>query len=144
MSSYISLPLYAASIDARLRLVAGRSPSTGELAYPPRTVGTLTGAQDFQPEPLSGRGTVYSFTVIARGGAPAEFDDQQTMTGTIVVGVIELAEGPRVIGQIVDADPATLAIGTPVVARVRRLYDQEGILRYGLKFAPDPVAEGGA
>jgi uncharacterized OB-fold protein len=136
MSSYISLPLYAASIDARLRLVAGRSGETGEIVYPPRTVGIATGATDFESVPLSGRGTVYSYTVIARGGAPAEFDDQQTMTGTITVAVIELEEGPRVIGQIADADPGQVEIGTPVQAVVRRLYDQEGIVRYGHKFAP--------
>lgn len=136
MSSYISLPLYAASIDARLRLEGGRSPSTDELVYPPRTVGITSDAQDFEPETLAETGTIYSFTVIARGGAPAEFDDQQTMTGTIVVGVIEMTDGPRIIGQIVGADPDTLAIGDPVTATVRRLYDQEGIVRYGVKFAP--------
>lgn len=140
MSSYISLPLYEASIGARLRLEAGRSPTTGELVYPPRTVGIDSEAQDFTVEQLSGGGEVYTFTVIARGGAPAEFDDQQTQTGTIVVGVIELTEGPRVIGQITDVDPNEVAIGMKVTGTVRRLFDQEGIVRYGVKFRPADAA----
>lgn len=136
MSSYISLPMFGAGMAQRLRLEAGRCRSCGRLEYPQRPQCRNCGHDTFDPEPLSGRGTLYTFTEIARGGAPAEFDDQQTMTGTIIVGVVELDEGPRTIAQIVDADAALLDIGTPVQAVVRRLYDQEGVVRYGTKFAP--------
>ena len=40
------------------------------------------------------------------------------------------------MAQITDADPDKIEIGTKVRAVVRRLYDQEGILRYGAKFVP--------
>jgi uncharacterized OB-fold protein len=128
--------MYGAATGQRLRLEAGRCRSCDTLEYPQRPQCRNCGSADFAVEPLSGEGTLYTFTVIARGGAPAEFDDQQTMTGTIAVAVVELAEGPRIIGQIADADPATLEIGTPVRAEVRRLYDQEGVVRYGTKFVP--------
>ncbi|QPC43098.1 Zn-ribbon domain-containing OB-fold protein [Kaustia mangrovi] len=136
MSSYISLPIYQTSTGQRLRMEAGRCTACGTLAYPQRPVCASCGADSFETAALSGEGTLYTFTVIARGGAPAEFDDQQTMTGTIVVGVVALAEGPRIIAQLADVDPADLEIGTPLKAEIRRLYDQEGIVRYGTKFVP--------
>lgn len=142
MSAYFSLPMYAASIDQRLRILAGKCKACNALAYPQRLVCIECGATSFDEVKLSGNGTLYTFTVIARGGAPAEFDAQQTLTGVIPVGIIELDEGPRVVGQLADVDVAKLAIGMPVRAVVRRLYEQEGIVRYGTKFVPREVADG--
>ncbi len=140
MTAYISLPMYAASIDARLRLIAGECENCGAVNYPPRQACTACRASRFSDRALSGRGEIYTFTHIARGGAPAEFDDQQTMAGIITVAVVQLDEGPRVVGQIVDAQD--LQIGSRVIGLVRRLYDQEGIVRYGLKFQPEAVHAG--
>lgn len=134
MTAYISLPMYSASIDERLRMLAGKCGNCGTLNYPPRQVCTSCGGTNFSRRALSGRGEIYTFTEIARGGAPAEFDEQQTMTGTITVGVIALDDGPKVVGQIVDVNASELRIGSRVRSEIRRLYDQEGILRYGLKF----------
>jgi len=142
MSAYFSLPMYSASIDQRLRLLAGKCEKCGVLAYPQRQVCIHCGHTAFTVVPLSGKGTLYTFTVIARGGAPAEFDEQQTLTGVIPVGVVELAEGPRVVGQLADVEVEKLRIGMPVRAVVRRLYDQEGIIRYGTKFVPVEAAAG--
>ena len=81
-------------------------------------------------------GTLYTYSVVAGNGAPSEFDDEQTMTGDVLCGVVELKEGPRVMVRLADADPEQLHIGMKVRAVIRRLYDQEGILRYGTKFEP--------
>lgn len=134
MTSYISLPMYAANVDERLRLIAGKCKKCGTLAYPQRPVCKKCGADAFEDVPLSGDGSIYTFTVVAGGGAPSEFDDQQVMTGDVISAVVELKEGPRIMVQIADADPKQLDIGTRVRAVVRRLYDQEGIVRYGAKF----------
>ena len=136
MTSYISLPMYAANVDERLRLIAGKCKKCGTLAYPQRPVCKKCGADAFEDVALSGDGTIYTYTVVAGGGAPAEFDDQQVMTGDVISAVVELKEGPRIMVQIADADPKNLDIGTRVRAVVRRLYDQEGIVRYGAKFVP--------
>jgi hypothetical protein len=40
------------------------------------------------------------------------------------------------MGQVTDWEGKELAIGTPVTVAMRRLYDQEGVVRYGLKFIP--------
>jgi uncharacterized OB-fold protein len=138
MSSYISLPTFAANHGARLHLTGGVCRACSTIAYPPRNHCLICNATAFDPVSLSGEGEIYSFTVIASGGAPAEFDQQQTLTGAIAVAVVELVEGPRVIGQVVTDAPFDLEIGRKVRGEVRRLYDQEGVVRYGLKF----VAEG--
>ncbi|OUV75153.1 MAG: hypothetical protein CBC83_02880 [Flavobacteriales bacterium TMED123] len=134
MTSYISLPMFGANIDERMRLIAGKCQSCGHLAFPQRPVCTNCGADRFDDTPLSGEGTLYTYSVVAGNGAPSEFDDEQIMTGDVVCGVVELKEGPRVMVRLADADPEQLCIGTKVVAIIRRLYDQEGILRYGTKF----------
>jgi len=56
----------------------------------------------------SGKGVIYSFTVI-RKGAMAYKD-----AGPFVVAYVELAEGPRVMTNIVDCDVETVAVGMPV------------------------------
>jgi uncharacterized OB-fold protein len=90
----------------------------------------------FDDTPLSGNGTLYTYSVVAGNGAPSEFDDEQTMTGDVLCGVVELKEGPRVMVRLADVDPEQLHIGMKLRAVIRRLYDQEGFLRYGTKFEP--------
>ena len=75
--------------------------------------------------------------MIAPGGAPAEFDRQQAMTGALAVGIVDLVEGPRLTAQLADVEVEALHIGLAMRAVVRRLYDQEGVVRYGTKFVPD-------
>jgi uncharacterized OB-fold protein len=56
----------------------------------------------------SGKGVIYSFTII-RKGAMAYKD-----SGPFVVAYVELAEGPRVMTNIVDCDVETVKVGMPV------------------------------
>ena len=59
----------------------------------------------------SGRGTIYTFTVNRRGaGDLAEY----RQVGPYVLAYVELEEGPRVMTNIVDCDPDTVAIGQAV------------------------------
>lgn len=136
MTSYISLPMYSANIDERMRLIAGKCVSCGQLAFPRRPVCTKCGGDQFENTLLSGDGSLYTYSVVAGNGAPSEFDDEQTMTGDVLCGVVELKEGPRVMVRLADMEPEDLEIGLKVRAVIRRLYDQEGILRYGTKFVP--------
>jgi uncharacterized OB-fold protein len=57
----------------------------------------------------SGRGTVWSFTVIHRNRTPGFLEDVP-----YVVALVELEEGIKVLSNIVDVDPAKVAIGDPV------------------------------
>jgi hypothetical protein len=57
----------------------------------------------------SGKGTIYSYTVARRPTSP-EFEQDVPY----IIGVIELAEGPRMTSLVVELDPDTVMIGTPV------------------------------
>ena len=70
----------------------------------------------------SGRATVYSFTVI-RQNYSRPFRDWIPY----VVALVDLEEGPRVMTNIVDVDPAEVRIGMPVQARFEAVSDVAGI-----------------
>ena len=53
-------------------------------------------------------GTVYSFTVVRKG--KGAFQD----VGPFVIAYVELADGPRIMTNIVDCDIDALHIGMPV------------------------------
>ena len=136
MTAHLPIPQYQASLPQRLGREAERCAACGELAFPPKGACPACGGTAFEPVELSGAGEVYAYTVTAPGAAPPEFAPQAAAEGPYVVAVVELAEGPRITGQVVDVDPEAVEIGLPVEARVRRLYAEEGVVRYGFKFVP--------
>jgi hypothetical protein len=56
----------------------------------------------------SGKGVVYSFTIIRKGAMLYK------ESGPFVVAYVELAEGPRVMTNIVDCDVDAVKVGMPV------------------------------
>jgi hypothetical protein len=83
------------------RFLIGRCRDTGRHFFPPRGVSPFTLSTEVELVPSSGRGTIYSFSVmrVAQPYAPA---------------MVELEEGPRVFTNIVGADFAALRIGMAV------------------------------
>ncbi len=77
----------------------------------------------------SGRGTIYSFTVNHYPQIPA-FDYP------LVVALVELEEGTRLVANVADITPDTIAIGMPVVATFEA-FDDDLTLPV---FRPDPKA----
>ncbi|MCJ7959205.1 MAG: Zn-ribbon domain-containing OB-fold protein [Pseudomonas sp.] len=72
----------------------------------------------------SGRGSVYSFTIVRRGeGAYRE-------TPSYVLAFVDLHEGPRVMTNIIDCDPTQLQIGQPVSAVFCDAGDSAALLRF--------------
>ncbi|MFC2002250.1 Zn-ribbon domain-containing OB-fold protein [Chloroflexota bacterium] len=138
MTAYITLPSYVATIDQRYRLVAQKCKDCGQIIFPPRMLCPECGSSGMEDYPLSGKGEIYTYTVISKGGGPSEFDDLQNMIGAYAVAIVKLEEGPLVVCQLTDCDPKpdSFQIGMKVEAVVRRLYEQEGITRYCYKFRP--------
>jgi hypothetical protein len=84
-----------------------------------------------QKNTLSGRGTIYSFTVVQE--APAGFDDQAPYT----MALVKLDEGPLITAQLTDLD-GTITIGDSVEMVTRKLTTDgsRGMIVYGYKFRP--------
>jgi hydroxymethylglutaryl-CoA synthase len=132
----ISAAQYAASLPARLRFLGQRCMACNAPQFPPREACKACGAGRLEPFALSGRGEVHSVVTIGRGSAPAEFGEQQRRAGAYDVAIVALAEGPRVAAMVCEAPAGQLRIGDPVALVVRRLYVQDGAVRYGFKARP--------
>ena len=93
------------------RLTAIRCAECGALALPPKEFCPSCQERKWEPEALSGTGTVVSFTVIripprGRGGeAP------------YAVAVVKLDEGVSLVGRVVDVPIEALKSGLPVKFR---------------------------
>lgn len=81
---------------------------------------------------LSGRGEVYSYTVMYN--VPQGFEEQKPY----VVALVKLAEGPLVTAQLTDVDHNAVTIGMAVEMVTRKLREDgpEGQIIYGYKFRP--------
>ncbi len=84
-----------------------------ELRHPappaPPGLCATAGPSSGSPFEASGRGTIYSFVVNHYPQVPA-FDYP------LVVALVELEEGTRLVANVADITPDTVAIGMPVVA----------------------------
>lgn len=90
------------------RLMLQRSRSTGQCVFYPRVAAPGTGAQDLDWVEASGRGTVHATTVVRRKPPEPSYS----------VALIDLAEGVRLMSEVVDIAPETVTIGMPVRARI--------------------------
>jgi hypothetical protein len=75
--------------------------------YYPRTVCPYCGSDDLQWLPASGRGFVYSTTIVRQ---------KPDRGGDYNVAIIQLAEGARLLSRVVDVPPSDVRIDMPVVA----------------------------
>ena len=135
-AAYVTIPTWKRSLPQRHRLVAGRCPECGALAFPPQ--GACPDCRqlvDYEEARLAEEGTVEAATRIGQGGAPPEFAPQQARSGAFGVVVVrfEAADGDGSVslpGQVIDE----VSVDDRVRGVLRRLYTQEGVTRYGTKF----------
>lgn len=136
MGAHVPMDDFNATAGERYRLEGRECADCGELHFPPRPTCRGCHGTSFEPAPLSGEAEVVASTTIGRGGAPSEFAREQRLTGSYDVAIVEMAEGPRVVARLADVEPGEAGIGDAVEPVLRRLYEQEGAVRYGTKFRP--------
>lgn len=134
--AYVSPATWEDSLEARLRLIASRCRACKRVRHPPRERCPDCGSSELENFTARPTGAVHAVTRIGRGGAPSEFALQQTLVGDYGVVIADMADGFRAVAQVSGADPKTIKIGDAVHLRVRRLFEQEGRVRYGLKAIP--------
>lgn len=93
--------------DGGVRLIGSRCPGCGAHFFPARQVcsGCLT--EDLARVPLTGHGTLYTYTVV-RQSVPG-FDVPY------LLGYVDLPEGVRVLGQLAGISERDARIGMPLV-----------------------------
>jgi len=92
------------------RFMIQKSRSSGGCVFYPRVAEPGTGATDLEWVAASGRGTVYSTTVIR----------QKPPTPSYNLALVDLAEGPRMMSRVEGIAPDAVTIGMPVKARIIR------------------------
>jgi uncharacterized OB-fold protein len=101
-----SRPYWEATAEGKLLLP--RCTTCGTVIWYPRTICPACGSRDVGWFEAAGRGTIYSFSVNRRG-----MGDYQGID-SYVLAYVELTEGPRMLTNIVDCDPQSLAVGQQV------------------------------
>lgn len=139
--AYVSLPTWRGTIPQRYRLEAGRCQECGSVAFPPTGACPDCGHRgEYDPVELERTGKVAAVTTISEGAAPPEFAKLQRRSGPFATAIVECpaADGgsARLPAMLTHEEPASVSIGDRVKATFRRLYEQEGNVRYGLKFGP--------
>ena len=115
----VSAPYWRAAAEGRLLIQ--QCPKCGNRQFYPRALCTACGAD---PEWLecTGRGTVHTYTVVRQYGAKP-FRDELPYT----IAMVELDEGPMMLGAVTDCDPDDVRIGMPVEVYFVKPADDVGI-----------------
>jgi uncharacterized OB-fold protein len=103
------------------RFMLQRSRATGHYVFYPRAIFPGTGETDLEWVEASGKGVVYSTTIVRNKPPVADYN----------VALVDLAEGPRMMTRIVDVEPDQVHIGMAVVAQVSTIDDAPAVV-----FAP--------
>ena len=106
---------------ARDELRLQRCTACGAWRHPPRVRCAHCGSHEVTWEPATGRGRVYSWTVTHRAVDPA-------FTPPYAILVVELEEGPRVVGNVRGLEPSELVLDLPVVVEIEHASDTVGLL----------------
>jgi uncharacterized OB-fold protein len=110
-------PYWEATRRGELRVQ--RCDACGHLRFPPAVVCPKCLAAAHAWVALSGRGTIYSFIVVHRPQHPAFFAD-----APYNVAIVELEEGPRLHGNVLDCANDDLRVGMPVEVTFERVDDE--------------------
>jgi uncharacterized protein len=115
-------PFWAALAHGRLlleRCASCQAVTWYPRGFCPRCGSTATGWTE-----ASGRGTVYSYTVVRKSfGAFASLTPY-------VIAYIELAEGPRILSNVIGMDPDDVAIGLKVELAIEKPEGSPAVYRF--------------
>jgi uncharacterized OB-fold protein len=126
----MQVPRYWRLNQQRYGLVGEVCESCGAKLFPPRDVCPVCQQPASTPFTFSGRGEVYSYSVVRQ--APEGYEQFVPYT----VALVRLEEGPLVAAQLTDVDREEVKIGMEVEMVTRKLQEEDegGLIVYGYKF----------
>ncbi len=98
-------PFYDAC--ARHQLILQQCQDCGHVLFYPRTHCVQCHSEQLVWREASGQGSIVSYTVVRRS-VSADFE------APYMIALIDLREGPRMMSQIIEAEPEALAVGLSV------------------------------
>jgi uncharacterized OB-fold protein len=106
---------WAGCADETLRMQRCRS--CDELNWFPRGMCVNCSRDNLEWITLTGRGTVYSFSIVSR-------PPNESFPPRYVLALVDLEEGPRMLTHLVDIEPEAITIGLPVAVSFERRSDE--------------------
>ena len=113
-------PLHSGTLLVSIDLWPKRCRGCGRLRHPPRPMCPYCHSLDFEIVDLDGEGVVYSYVILHHPQNPA-------FEYPIIAALWWIwQEGVRVVSNLVDTDPAEIAIGMPVTVDYRTTRSTKG------------------
>ena len=103
------------------RLTGIKCGGCGEVAIPPKQFCAACGARAWEPVPLSGEGTLASYTIIRVASS------QHAADAPYAVGVVKLKEGASIFARIVDVPFDKLEVGLALRFRPLLVNEQTSV-----------------
>jgi len=131
----VTIPRFWRENPARYNFIGSRCPNCNRTFFPARSICPVCHRKSLGkmvPLKLKGEGAVHSFTEVHEGHEDFE------MQKPYIIALIDLDEGVRVTGQLIDCEPDQVSIGMRVRATLRKLGEDgaAGVIHYGYKFRP--------
>lgn len=130
-----ALPLLWRRIPERYTLIGSKCKNCKGEFFPQRALcPTCRSHGAITAHPMPTEGQVFSYTEVHT--APSGFEHETPY----YLAIIELANGVKLLSQVVDVPENTMTIGLPVKMVFRKISQDahEGVIAYGYKFAPKP------
>ncbi|MBC7107178.1 MAG: Zn-ribbon domain-containing OB-fold protein [Methanomassiliicoccales archaeon] len=120
---------------SRYNMTAVRCGVCKRILFPPRSICPACRRKSvgkLEEMKLRGEGEIYSFSIVHE--APSQLDKMKPY----VIAIVQMDEGVRVTGQIIDCEPSDVKIGMRVRSTLRKLGEdgEAGVIHYGYKFIP--------
>ena len=128
--AYVSRAQYDEAASSRLQL-HGQTNEQG-VVWPPRFSHVVDGHSTSGMR-LQRCGKVMTWTTLSAAGAPSEFSLRAPVLGGVSTVLLELDDGPNGVFLMVDDEESIIEMDARMELVFRRLYAQEGFVRYGLK-----------
>ena len=125
--AYVSDQVHLLGLEARLGMQAQAGPM-----WPPRG-SNADGSLPTEGKALSLTARVVSWTRLIAAGCPSEFSIRAPVLGGLTSLIVAFDQGPSGVFLHADGHPSEVAIDDAVRLVVRRIYAQDGTLRYGRK-----------
>jgi uncharacterized OB-fold protein len=132
---YMAIPRFWREIPSRYNLIGTQCGNCQKRYFPPRlicpqchrkSVGKMMNVN------FEGTGEVITYSIIHN--APSAYE----MMLPYVIAIIELEEGVRATGQIINCEPEDVSVGMKVKPAFRKIGEdgKQGVIYYGYKFKP--------
>src|SRR5262245_44305578 len=107
------------------QLLLQKCDACGAFRWTPQVLCRVCYAPEYTWTETGGRGTVYSFTIVHQPQTPAFREELP-----ILIAIVELAEGPLMLTNLVGCAPEDVVVGMPVEVAFERATEEITLYKF--------------